>query len=183
MIIQIKTNDNFFKSMLFIYNVIFISAIILITPINTKMVYLFTAHFLVLFAIINVINEILKNRFGSQPLWAPIGLKKTMPKFFLLLTIWVVVVCGFPWSGGNLVKMFYISKLAGQSLLAVYFLGIFVFMHLLLFIPFILCAKRNKNENDKQVIEKVSDINKYEFGILTLLITAELLLGVGGQHF
>ena len=179
-VIRSKTNDNYFKSILFIYNVIFISGIILIAPINSKMVGLFTAHFLISFALINVINEILKERFGCQARWVPLGLKKTMPRFFLLLVVWLVVTCGFPWSGGNIVKMFYISKLASQPPFAIYFWGIFVFTFLLFFIPFILSVK--KGETSKEVLEKFSDINIYEFSIISLLITAELVLGVGGQQ-
>ena len=180
-LIRLKTNDNFFKSILFIYNVIFISSIMLIAPINSKMVCLFTGHFLILFGIINIINEILKDRFGCQTLWIPLNLKKTMPKFFFLLMTWLVVMCGFPWSSGNLVKIFYLSKLTSQSLFAIYLWSIFVFMLLLFFIPFILNVK--KAEQKKEEIEKVSDINIFEFSILFLLIGAELLLGVGGQYF
>ena len=127
-IIRLKTNDNFFKSILFGYNIIFISSIMLIAPISSKMVCLFTSHFLILFGVTNVINEILKDRFGSQTLWMPLSLKKNMPKFFFLLMTWMVVVCGFPWSSGNLVKMFYLSKLANQPLFAIYLWSIFVFM-------------------------------------------------------
>jgi len=180
-IIRLKSNDNFFKSILFGYNIIFISSIMLIAPISSKMVCLFTSHFLILFGITNIINEILKDRFGNQALWMPLNLKKNMPKFFFLLMTWMVVVCGFPWSSGNLVKMFYLSKLASQSLFAIYLWSIFVFMLLLLFIPFILNVK--KIGKNKEEMEKVSDVNIFEFGMLFLLIGAELLLGVGGQNF